>query len=93
MKSRNKRLVGEVGAISSHEQFVQPEPIFMIAAIEAPSHFIEIAVQMFGADNVVNAYDLALEERPNALDTIGVNAKVAHIFARAVVHAMVIIAS
>src|SRR5580704_2961324 len=44
-----------------------------LATIKAKSHFVEVGLQMFGADFVPSAYDSALEQGKCGFDGIGMN--------------------
>ena len=65
----------------------------MLAPIEAPRHFVEIAAQVLRTDIVVNANNLPLQERPNALDAVGVDAKIANVFPGRVIDRVVVVAA
>ena len=60
-------------------------------ASEAPRHFVEIAREVLGADIVMDADDLALQERPNAFDAVGVDGVMPNILPCAVIDAVVVV--
>ena len=65
--------------------------VFLIAAVEAPRHLVEVTAKVLRADPVMDADDLALYECPNTFDPVRVDAIVADVFACRMVDGMVII--
>ena len=65
-----------------------PEHVRVVAVVEPPLHLFQVAIQVLGADLVEGPDNGALEQRPDALDTIGVNIA-DHPFVCGVVHCFV----
>ena len=63
------------------------EDVGVVAVIVAPFEFSHVERQVFGADMVERAHDAALQERPEAVNSAGVN-QAANVFALAVPHAL-----
>ena len=66
-----------------------PVAFIGLTLVEAPRHFIEIPAQVLRREPMVSSDDLALEQCPDALNSVGMQAEVADIFTRAVIDAMV----
>lgn len=75
-------LVAEA-AIRVGEKSVGPLAFAHAAQIEAPRAFRNVGVQVLRRDEVVDADDLALQERPEAFDAVGME-RAADILASAV---------
>lgn len=89
-RSCDQRPISEA-TIRASDQCVHPSPLGNLAPIVAPRHLIHIARKVLGAHPVVDADDLALQQSPDAFNGVGVSVVVADIFARAVVHRVVVI--
>src|ERR1700723_56017 len=82
--SRDQPLVGQ-RAFRLGEQVVHAVALRHLATVEPIGHFANVAVKVLGRNPMVNADDLALQERPDAFDTVRVDMAVADVFAAAVV--------
>src|SRR5437867_2335689 len=49
------------------------EEIRILAVVKAKLKFIEVSIQMLGADLMIRTDHRSLEQAPNALDAVGVN--------------------
>ena len=91
--SRDQLLVSKWGAIRRTQEVIEALALALFAPVKTPRHLVQIAREMLGADDMVDADDLPLKESPNALNAIRVDAEIPHILASGVVHAMVVVAA
>lgn len=73
--------IGDPLAIGGGEKRVDPIALAGLAAIVAPRELVEIAVNVLGADPVVNAEHLPLEVRPCAFQAVDMAEIVTDVFA------------
>ena len=78
-------LVRKFSAIDTSEQVIHAVGNGQLAPIKPPRHFLNVFVQMFRRNPVVNADDLAFQQRPNRLNRVGISVASAP-FAFRVVH-------
>ena len=82
--------IGDPLTVGGGEKRVDPIALAGLAAIVAPRELVEIAVNVLGADPVVNAEHLPLEVRPCAFQTVDVAEVVADVFADPMVDRVVV---
>jgi hypothetical protein len=64
--------IGDPLAGCGGEQRIDAIAFFRLAAIVTPRKFVKVAIEMFGANKVVDAEHLPLEVRPRALQSVDV---------------------
>ena len=82
--------IGDPLAIGGGEKRVDPIALAGLAAIVAPRELVEIAVNVLGADPVVNAEHLPLEVRPCAFQAVDMAEIVTDVFADPMVDGVVV---
>jgi hypothetical protein len=81
--------IGDPLAVYGSEQRVDAIAFFELAPIVAPRELVQVTVEMFGADKVVDTEHLPLEVRPRAFQPVDVAEVVADILAKAVIDGVV----
>jgi hypothetical protein len=82
--------IGDPLAVCGSEQRVDAIAFFEHAPIVAPRKLVKVAVEMFGANEVVDAEHLPFEVRPRAFQPVDVAEVVADILAETVIDGVVI---
>ena len=72
MNSASQSFVTQLASANESEKRVSEQEL-VVAAVEAERHLVKVSRQLLNAQVVVGSHNRSLEERPDALDSVGVD--------------------